>query len=155
MAARKPIPHDFVLDALTAVSPRTNPMFGGVAVYVGAKIVCMLRDRPKLPENNGVWLVISGTEHIEALRGELPGMRPIALLTEKIAHWQLLPMDSADFEESTLRACEMIVARDPRIGRIPAGKSRRKPAGRTGKSSPRKNPRAPKSSAAPIQAKPS
>lgn len=132
-------PHEFVLEALTAVSPRTRPMFGGVAVYVGEKILFMLRDRPKLPEDNGVWVVVSDAGHIESLRAELPGMRPIGLLRGKIAHWQLLPMDSPDFEESVLRACELIVARDPRIGKIPVGKSKRKPAARTGKSSPRKD----------------
>ena len=121
-------PHEFVLEALTAVSPRTRPMFSGFAVYVGDKIVFMLRDRPKFPEDNGVWVVVSDTGHIEALRAELPGLRPIRLLGGKIAQWQRLPMDSPDFEESALRACEMVVARDPRIGRIPVGKSKRKPA---------------------------
>ena len=29
---RKIVPHEFVLDALAALSPRTNPMFGCLAV---------------------------------------------------------------------------------------------------------------------------
>jgi hypothetical protein len=36
----------------------------------------------------------------------------------------LLPVDAPDFEEAALRACELIVARDPRIGKVP--KSRMK-----------------------------
>jgi hypothetical protein len=33
--------------------------------------------------------------------------------------WQVLPADAPDFEESALRVCELILARDPRIGKIP------------------------------------
>ena len=36
---RKAVPHMFVLDALSELEPRTNPMFGCLAVYVGEKIV--------------------------------------------------------------------------------------------------------------------
>ena len=35
---RKAAPHEFVLDALAELSPRTNPMFGCLAVYVEEKI---------------------------------------------------------------------------------------------------------------------
>ena len=31
---RKPIPHEFVLDAIAALSPVTRSMFGCIAVYV-------------------------------------------------------------------------------------------------------------------------
>ena len=54
---RKVVPHEFVLEALAEVSPRTNPMFGCLAVYVGEKIVLILRDRPKYPRDNGVWIL--------------------------------------------------------------------------------------------------
>jgi len=40
-----------------------------------------------------------------------------------VTHWQILPADAPDFDEAALRACELIVARDPRIGKVP--KSRR------------------------------
>ncbi len=33
-------------------------MFGALAVYVGDKIVFLLRDRPSDPQANGVWLAI-------------------------------------------------------------------------------------------------
>ena len=53
---RKPIPHEFVLDALSALSPCTRPMFGCLAIYVKDKIVLILRDKPAKPADNGVWL---------------------------------------------------------------------------------------------------
>ena len=34
---RKPIPHAFVLDALSPLSPHTRPMFGCLAIYVQDK----------------------------------------------------------------------------------------------------------------------
>lgn len=41
---RKAIPFAFVLEALADLKPRTNPMFGCLAVYVGPKIVMVLRE---------------------------------------------------------------------------------------------------------------
>src|SRR5215472_16997425 len=51
LAARrcKPIPHEFVLDALAPISPWTRPMFGCLAVYVDEKIVLILRDKQRAP----------------------------------------------------------------------------------------------------------
>jgi hypothetical protein len=40
--------------------------------------------------------------------------------------WQVLPVDAPDFEEAALRACELIAARDPRIGTVPKAKARRR-----------------------------
>jgi hypothetical protein len=48
-----------------------------------------------------------------------------------VTGWQILPVDAPDFEEAALRACQFIIAGDPRIGKVPA--SRRvsaTPAGR-------------------------
>src|SRR5215831_12577927 len=42
---RKRLPHEFVLEALAGLAPRTHPMFGCLAVYVGEKIVLILRDK--------------------------------------------------------------------------------------------------------------
>ena len=113
---RKPIPHEFVLEALTAVSPRTNPMFGCLAVYVGERIVLVLRDKPD--SDNGVWLATS-VEHHASLRREFPSMRSIRVFGDAESNWQVLPVDAPDFEEAALHACELIVARDPRIGKVP------------------------------------
>ena len=115
---RKPIPHEFVLEALAALSPATRPMFGCLAVYVGSKIVFALRDKPGGAADNGVWIATT-EEHHESLRVEFANMRSIQVFETPVTGWQVLPADAPDFEESAIRACELIAARDPRIGKIP------------------------------------
>ncbi len=99
-------------------------MFGCLAVYIREKIVLILRDQPAERQDNGVWLATT-IEHHESLRTEFPYMRPIQVLATKISNWQILPVDAPDFEESALRAAELIAARDPRIGKVPKKKKRR------------------------------
>lgn len=118
---RKPIPYEFVLDAVASLSPETRPMFGCLAIYVKDKIVLILRDKPASKADNGVWLATT-KEHHASLRGEFPNMRSIRVLGKKVTGWQALPADAPDFEESALRACELIAAGDPRIGKVPAAR---------------------------------
>jgi hypothetical protein len=46
-----------------------------------------------------------------------------------VTGWQILPVDADDFEESALRACELVLEGDARIGKVPgarrASKSRK------------------------------
>ena len=116
---RKAVPHPFVLDALTELSPVTRPMFGCLAVYIKDKIVLALRDKPDGIADNGVWLATTEAHH-ESLRCEFPNMRSIQIFGNKVTGWQVLPADAPDFEEAGLRACELIASRDPRIGKVPA-----------------------------------
>jgi hypothetical protein len=118
---RKPVPHEFVLDAIASLRPRTRPMFGCLAVYVDNKIVLILRDKQSNTADNGVWLATTD-EHHESLRREFPTMRSIQALGSGVTGWQVLPADRVDFEEAALRACELIVAGDHRIGKIPGTK---------------------------------
>src|SRR5579863_9991617 len=76
---RKTVPHEFVLDAISALSPWTRPMFGCLAVYVREKIVFILQDKQDYVEDNGLWLA-TAKEHHESLRREFPSMRPIQAL---------------------------------------------------------------------------
>jgi hypothetical protein len=115
---RKNVPHEFVLEAIAPLSPRTNPMFGCLAVYVEEKIVLILRDKKDQTADNGVWLATT-EEHHESLRREFPNMRSIAMFGKKVTGWQVLPADAVNFEEAAMRACELILAGDPRIGKIP------------------------------------
>jgi hypothetical protein len=115
---RKSVPHAFVLEALERISPRTRPMFGCLAVYSGEKVVAMLRDKPARPADNGVW-VATTAEHHQSLRAEFPSLRSIQLLGKLETHWQVLPADAPDFEEAALELCELIIAGDSRIGRVP------------------------------------
>jgi hypothetical protein len=134
---RKTIPHEFVLDAISSVSPWTRPMFGCLAVYVENKIVLILRDKPDHGADNGVWLATT-SEHHESLRREFPRMRSIQVLGGGVTGWQVLPADEEDFEAAALRACELVLARDPRIGKIPgAKKSARQAIGQNEKASKR------------------
>jgi len=118
-------PHSFILEALTPLNPEVRRMFSGFAVYLGDRIVCMLRDHPKSPRDNGVWLVLSeGTNPKDKeLHREFPSIRSIELLANKTGHWLLIPSDSPSFENEAIHACDLLLRHDPRFGRIP--KSRR------------------------------
>jgi hypothetical protein len=122
--SRQKPPHAFVLEALAPLSPEVRRMFSGFAVYLGDRIVCMLRDHPKSPQDNGVWLVLSegASPADRQLRREFPSLRPIELLREKIGHWLLIPSDGPDFEKEALHACDLLLRHDPRLGRIPASR---------------------------------
>ena len=120
---RKRVPHEFVLSAVSALSPRTRSMFGCLAIYVEEKIVLILRDKNGEDADNGVWLATT-EEHHESLRREFPNMRSIRIFRNKVTGWQVLPADAPDFEEAALRACEFIVARDPRIGKVSGARRR-------------------------------
>jgi hypothetical protein len=120
---RKAVPHQFVLDAIAALSPETRPMFGCLAVYVDDKIVLVLRDKRDKTADNGVWLATT-QEHHASLRREFPNMRSIEVLGKQVTGWQVLPTDTPDFEQAALRACELIIRRDPRIGKVPGARRR-------------------------------
>jgi hypothetical protein len=124
---RKAPPHAFVLEALAALSPWTRPMFGCIAVYVADRIVLILRDKPGPAPDNGVWLATT-KEHHESLRLEFPHMRSIQVLGKEVTGWQVLPVDAPDFEDAALRACDLILARDRRIGKLPQPKRARRKA---------------------------
>jgi hypothetical protein len=115
-------PHEFVLDALASLAPATRSMFGCLAVYVEDKIVLILRERREPPEDNGVWLATTA-EHHASLQLEFPSMRSIQLFGKQTTHWQVLPVDAPDFEKAALRACALIIARDPRIGKVPKSRA--------------------------------
>jgi hypothetical protein len=120
---KKPIPFDFVLEAIGRMNLHTKPMFGCTAVYVDEKIVFALREKTENAEDNGVWIATI-PEHHKSLKKELPSMRSITLLGPGPTGWQVLPSDAVDFEESVLAACDLVLANDLRIGKIPKGRSR-------------------------------
>jgi hypothetical protein len=126
--AKKPraLPHPFVLDALEAARPETRPMFGCIAVYVGEKIVLILRDKGRPDPDSGVWIA-TVPEHHASLRRELPSLRSITVFGSGVTGWQVIPAKAPDFEEEALRACEMILVGDPRIGKIPGERKKTTP----------------------------
>ena len=118
----KKVPFGFVLDELASLSPTTRPMFGCTAVYVGEKIVLILRDKDD--GDSGVWVATARAHH-DALRGEIPSLRSIAIFGPGESNWQNLPADDPRFEDDVLWVCASILAGDERIGRVPAAKKKR------------------------------
>jgi hypothetical protein len=53
---------------------------------------------------------------------------------KKVTGWQVLPADAPDFEEAALRACEFVIVRDPRIGKVPKAKAQSSKRAKTPKS---------------------
>ncbi len=121
------VPFDFVLEALASLAPTTRPMFGCTAVYVGERIVMILRKKVGDDFDSGVWLATT-EEHHDALRAELPSMRSIAVFGPGVSGWQNLPETADDFEDQVLRACSMVRAGDVRIGKVPKAKGAKKTA---------------------------
>jgi hypothetical protein len=124
---RRSAPYPFLLEALAPLEPEVRPMFSGFAVYVGEKIVLMLRDSLKQPKDNGLWLVFSDTANLAdpGIRQDFPSLRLIDLLGGKIGHWRLIPADSSTFESEALHACELLLKHDVRFGRIPQSRQTR------------------------------
>jgi hypothetical protein len=125
MKPRKALPFEFVLEALGSTPITTRAMFGCHAIYVGEKVVLMLRQKEYDTDDNGVWIATK-PEHHESLRREFPHLRPIRLMGGKIASFQNLPAEAPDFEEAAVRACELIRAKDARIGNVPKRKQKQK-----------------------------
>lgn len=120
----KKIPFDFVLDEISTLNPFVRPMFGCYALYVGEKIVFMLRQRESYPRDNGVWVAIAH-EHLDAMKKLFPSLRRVELLGSAETQWQVIPHDADDFEESVLKTCDMVRRRDPRIGKVPKAKKKK------------------------------
>ena len=92
----------------------------------------VLRNRHDHADANGVWIATK-KEHHPSLKKLFPFMRSIYILSDGKAEteWQMLPLDADDFESSAIKACELILRGDERIGRIP--KPKRKSAARNPK----------------------
>lgn len=108
----------------------TRPMFGALAVYVGDKIVFILRNRDekKTSRDNGVWVAMP-PEHTKTLCKEFPSLRPIELFEnmgkKNLPTWLNLPATDDRFEETALNFCELVINADERIGKIPKPKKRK------------------------------
>ena len=111
---KKPIPYAFVFDYLEAVQPYTKAMFGCTAIYVGEKIVLILRDRADYKPDNGVWLATI-QEHHSSLKKDFPSMRSLEMFGAGPTGWQVLSKDAGDFEESLIKVCKLLCKNDPRI----------------------------------------
>ncbi len=124
------IPFDFVLEQLFSLEPRVRPMFGCQAIYVGDKIMLILRNKAGVHEDdNGIWISTKAEHHV-SLKKIFPSMRSIQVLGNGATNWQILPAQADDFEESAINVCDLILKNDPRIGNVPKTRKPQMPKGR-------------------------
>ena len=117
------IPFDFIFDYLLRIETDVKPFFGMFAVYHGQKLLLLLRQRDNEPEMNGVW-VATTPDGLDSLQQELPALHSMfspkkGAKRKDGAAWLVIPPDAADFERTAISICDLIVHRDPRIGRVP------------------------------------
>jgi hypothetical protein len=127
LPSKKIIPFEFILDELTDLDLHVKPMFGCQAVYDGNRILIILRDRKDYPRDNGVWMAALVDSHA-SLKQDFPQMRDIELFGPGPTGWQVLPNDFDGFEEACFKLCGFLNAKDPRIGKIPKTKMKKKTA---------------------------
>jgi len=120
MNVKKEDPFPFVIDELDPIRPLVKRMFGFTYVYLEEKLLFALRDAIKQPGSNGMWLFTT-TEHIESLAREFPQLPRRQLWRSGNNAWVILASRLEDFEEYALRACELILKGDQRIGRVTRG----------------------------------
>jgi len=118
---RKPIPFEFVLDELSALDLHTRPMFGCTAVYIGSKIVLVLRKKEKMDADTGIWVCIPD-EHVAVMKERFGMLRGVSFFEDPDSAWQVLHETDPAFEETALQFCSMIKKGTPLIGRVPKQK---------------------------------
>ena len=117
MKKQKSLPFNFVLEQLQRLHPLVKPMFGCHAIYIGEEMMLVLRKKKNIDSDNGVWLA-SAKDHHKELKKILPSLRSISIFGTGESDWQIIPEDSDHFEEEVMAACDLILKRDPRIGKI-------------------------------------
>ena len=111
------IPFDFVIDYLPA-GITVKKMFGMHYIYLGKKIMLILRKRDNEPDLNGVWVATS-KEHHESLKTGIPELGAFFLNgDERHGNWLLIQDGTEDFESAAISVCELISRHDPRIGKL-------------------------------------
>jgi hypothetical protein len=113
----KPAPFDFVFDYLPA-SIIVKKMFGMHYIYLGKKIMVILRKRDNQPELNGIWVATSKDRH-QNLKNNIPELGAFFIAAdERQGDWLLLHEHAEDFEGAAIKVCEMISHGDPAIGKL-------------------------------------
>ena len=111
------VPFDFVFDYLPA-DITVKKMFGMHDIYLGKRIMLILRRRDNEPELNGIW-VATGKEHHESLKNNVPELGAFFIdNNERHGNWLFLRDHADDFEGAAIKICELIAHGDPRIGKV-------------------------------------
>jgi hypothetical protein len=125
MKIKSPGSFQFVLDELEGLEVRTRAMFGCTAVYVREKITFIFCDREQMKGDRGIWVCIPN-KHCAQMRSEYQQLRSVSFFENENAAWQCLPQSCPEFEELALRICGLVRKGDPRIGRVPERKQKRR-----------------------------
>ncbi len=123
---KKRDPFPFIIDELSSLRPTVKHMFGFVSLYLDDKLLCSLRDAVKQPGSNGMWLYTT-TEDVDSLAREFPDLPKRQLWRSRAGNkaWVILASRLENFEEYALKACELILSGDRRIGRVSRGRATR------------------------------
>ncbi|MGZ4056233.1 MAG: hypothetical protein ACXVPU_04780 [Bacteroidia bacterium] len=121
--SQKSIPFSFAIENLYTLNPVVKQMFGAHAIYVGEKIVLILRDKDD--SDSGVWIATT-IEHHASLKKDFPKMHSIKIFGPGISAYQVLSKDDDDFETKVNLACDFILKGDARIGKIPKPRKSKK-----------------------------
>jgi hypothetical protein len=110
-------PFDFVLDYLPS-GIIIKKMFGMHYIYLGKRIMLILRQRPNEPELNGVWIATSKKHH-DSLKEHIPELGAFFINNdERQGNWLFLKDDAEDFEGAAITVCGLISHGDQRIGNV-------------------------------------
>ena len=115
--SKEPLPFPFILDQVISLRPTIKRMFGFTYVYLEDRLLFSLRQSSKHRSSNGIWLFTT-TEHLESLRNEFPQLSRHYRWRSGNNGWVILPSKLEQFEEYALKACELILSGDRRIGRV-------------------------------------
>ncbi|HKO98968.1 MAG TPA: hypothetical protein VJU86_18345 [Pyrinomonadaceae bacterium] len=116
-ATKRRLPFDFVIEELAPLRPIVKQAFGFVYVYLDDTLLLALRDSVKQPATNGMWLFTS-REHVDNLAREFPELSRRQIWRSGKNCWIVLASRLEYFEEYALKACELILNGDRRIGRV-------------------------------------
>lgn len=115
------IPYVFILDYLVDVDIVIKPMFGCYGIYANGKLCLFLMDREKPlirregePMQKGVY-VATVAEYLDELKKIFVDAEFELLKAGKV--WIFVSETLGEFENYIIKACELISARDARIGR--------------------------------------
>ena len=125
MKSGKRPPYDFILEELGNIVTDIKPMFGAYGIYRDGQILMILRKKDKFDNDTGMWLGVVNGEY-DSIRKTLPELRDLEMFGPGPTQWQVLGEDLDCFEEVALKICALIKKKDPRIGRTPKTRLKKK-----------------------------
>ncbi len=125
--SKKSPPYDFILEELGNIVTGIKPMFGAYGIYRDDQILMILRKKEKFDNDTGMWLGVVNGEY-DSIRKTIPELRDLEMFGPGPTQWQVLGEDLDNFEEVALQICALIKKKDPRIGRTPKTRLKKKTA---------------------------